>query len=98
MIDNSKEYILCAAIKRKKPKQCHRCYYQRLSDIFEIEIGYRHPDIMYRSFREVSREPSAQGFYTSKGRFVNRKEAAKIAYECGQTSELKDILYSEDLY
>lgn len=98
MIDNSKEYILCAAIKRKKPKQCHRCYYQQLSDIFEIEIGYRHPDIMYRFFREVSREPSAQGFYTSKGRFVNRKEAAKIAYECGQTSELKDILYSEDLY
>ena len=76
MIDNSKEYIIYAAIKRKKPKQCHRCYYQQLSDIFEIE----------------------KGFYTSKGRFVDRTEAAKIAYECGQTSELKDILYSEDLY
>ena len=96
MIDNSKEYILCAAIKRKRPKKCHRCYYPQLSDIFEIEIGYRHPDIMYRFFKEV--EPYSDGFYTSKGRFVDRKEAAKIAYECGQTKELKNQLFSEDIY
>ena len=98
MIDNSKEYILCAAIKRKRPKKCHKCYYDQLSDIFEIEIGYRHPDIMYRFFKEVSTEPYSDGFYTSKGRFVDRKEAAKIAYECGQTSEFKGLLFSEDLY
>ena len=98
MIDNSKEYILCAAIKRKRPKKCHRCYYQQLSDIFEIEIGYRHPDIMYRFFKEVSTEPYSDGFYTSKGRFVDRKEAARIAYDCGQTSEFKELLFSEDLY
>ena len=28
-----------------------------------------------------------QGFYTSKGRFVGRHEAMKIAYEAGQVSE-----------
>lgn len=96
MIDNNKEYILCAAIKRKKPRNCYKCYYQQLSDIFEIELGYRHPDIMYRFFREV--DNSAQGFYTSKGRFVDRKEAAKIAYNCGQIDKQVDVLFSEDLY
>lgn len=49
---------------------------------------------MYRFFREMS--PDSQG--TSKGRFVNRKEAAKIAFECGQTKELKNQLFSEDIY
>ena len=28
-----------------------------------------------------------QGFYTSKGRFVDRYEGMKIAYEAGQVSE-----------
>lgn len=98
MIDNSKEYILCSAIKRKKRRKCHNGYFSFLSDIFEIELGYRHPDILWRFFSEVSRKLSSQGFYTSRGRFVDRKEAAKIAYDCGQTSELKDWLFSEDLY
>lgn len=31
-------------------------------------------------------------------RFVTRKEAAKIAYEAGQVPELKDTIYSEDLW
>lgn len=39
-----------------------------------------------------------QGFVTSSGRFVNREEAAKIAYSCGQIKELKNNLFSEDLY
>lgn len=96
MIDNNKEYILCAAIKRKKPRNCYKCYWLQLSDIFEIELGYRHPDIMHRFFREV--DNSYQGFYTSKGRFVDRKEAAKIAYNCGQIDKQVDVLFSEDLY
>lgn len=98
MIDNSKEYILCAAIKRKKPRTEHICYYNDLKQIYSIEIGYRHPDIMYRFFREMDMSPDSQGFYTSRGRFVNRKEAAKIAFECGQTKELKNQLFSEDIY
>jgi len=39
-----------------------------------------------------------QGFVTDKGDFVNRKEAAKIAYECEQIPSPKRILFSEDLY
>ena len=80
--------------KRKKPRTEHICYYDDLKQIYSIEIGYRHPDIMYRFFREMS--PDSQGI--SKGRFVNRKEAARIAFECGQTKELKNQLFSEDIY
>lgn len=39
-----------------------------------------------------------QGFLTSKGRFVERMEAARIAYEAGQITEKKYKLYSEDLW
>lgn len=108
MIDNSKEYILCAAIKRKEAKP-ETCLYN--NDIHTIEIGFRHPDIRDRFPGEMNLSPRTQGFYTSRGRFVSREEAMKIAYECGQVSEDKAIscrstpdnivyndLFSEDLY
>jgi len=43
---------------------------------------------------------SYQGFLTSTGRFVGRREAAQIALHSGQIKELKfgSELYSEDLY
>ena len=41
---------------------------------------------------------TTQGFMTSIGRFVNRKEAAKIAYNCGQITEEKVSLFSEDIF
>lgn len=99
MIDNSKEYILCAALKRKEPKEIDT-YWAETNDIHLIEIGYRHPDIRDRFLSEVSMSPRDQGFYTSKGRFVSRVEAMKIAKECGQIPEWHNntILFSEDLY
>lgn len=39
-----------------------------------------------------------QGFLTSEDRFVDRREAAKIAHEAGQTEKFKGKLFSEDLY
>jgi hypothetical protein len=39
-----------------------------------------------------------QGFLTNKNRFVGRKEGGRIAFDSGQTKELKETLYSEDLY
>ena len=112
MIDNTKEYILCAALKRKVPRNTDS-YHQ--NDLDQIEIGYRHHDIRNRFGSEVSCSPKDQGFYTSRGRFVDRKEAAKIARECGQikdyisttispdgtettTPMIADTLFSEDLY
>ena len=41
---------------------------------------------------------SIQGFITFCGKFLNRQQAAKVAYKNGQISKLKNTLYSEDLW
>ena len=82
MKDN-REYIICAAIKRKTPKDCVKHYYN--NDIYDIEIGYRHCDIFARFEGEMSERD--QGFYTSKGRFVDRKNGMFIAWNAGQVSD-----------
>jgi hypothetical protein len=38
-----------------------------------------------------------KGFTTSTGEFVDRVKAAKIAFDCGQISEPKAELFSNDL-
>lgn len=118
MIDNSKEYILCAAYKRIKPRKC-KPYHKGVNEITELEIGYRHHDILQRfpskfqwgaellyklklhklSAKWITRfqvvDPLSAGFYTSKGRWVNRYEGMKIAFEAGQVPE--DKVYIKDL-
>lgn len=91
-----KEYILCAAIKRIEPRETNCGYYN--NDIHKIELGYRHHDIFQRFPEEVSKKPIDQGFYTSYGRFVNREEAMKIAFNSDQVNRKLNKLYSEDLY
>jgi len=44
-----------------------------------------------------------EGFFTEKGEFLDRREAADHAYECGQLVETAEeprvvILFSEDLW
>lgn len=98
------ERILCAAIKRLNPRSS-KCNYHH-NDIHLIELGFRHHDIFIRFQGEVSRNSDDQGFYTSYGRFVDRKEAYKIAFEAGQITKKFDRLptaqepelFSEDLY
>lgn len=91
LIDTSKEYILCAAVRRKTPVDC-KPYHPGTNDICNIEIGYRHHDI-YQRFNyasdscPLSFKANDQGFYTSKGRYVNRYEGMEIAYKAGQVSE-----------
>ena len=49
----------------------------------------------------LTRCKTIQGFITNKGRFVNRKEAFKIALDAGQIDETNGVnreLFSEDLY
>ena len=97
---DKQEYILCAAIKRITPKECTP-YHEGTNDICNIEIGYRHHDILQRFQGEVSKKQCDQGFYTSKGRFVDRKEAYIIAAKYGQIvfkHGLPDELYSEDIF
>jgi hypothetical protein len=93
MIDNTKEYILCSAIKRNEK-------FFNYNRSFDFELGRRHHDILLRFEGELSKSPAAQGFLTSKDRVVDREVAAKIAYECGQIQEWHEgkELYSEDLY
>lgn len=93
---NDVEYILCAAIRRRKPRECIP-YREGMNDICGIEIGYRHHDILQR-FGKEELEADKQGFYTSRGRFVDRKEAYRIAVEAGQVRGKEKMLFSEDLY
>lgn len=92
-MDNKKEYILCAAVLRKEPRvvEGRGPYKTENNDILKIEIGYRHHDIWERFYDELKipakDERDTNGFYTSNGRFVDREEAMKIAYEAGQVSE-----------
>ena len=88
-IDTTKEYILCAAIKRKVPRDIAP-YFD--NDICNIEIGYRHHDILQRFSGEVSKLQFEQGFYTSKGRFVDRNEAMMLAFFAGQVDKERAVL------
>lgn len=97
------ETILCAAIRRKETRDCVKHYHK--SDIYDVELGYRHADILARFRGEVSTSPEDQGFYTSENRFVGRHDAFFIAYHANQIpislydERGKDaILFSEDLY
>ena len=93
-MNNKEEYILCAALRRKVPRNTDS-YHQ--NDIDLIEIGYRHHDIRNRFGDEVSCSPKDQGFYTSKGRFVGRKEAMEIAYKANQVMSLSRIFKNYDI-
>ena len=59
--------------------------------------GRNHAYIFLNSPIDSCTEKSCQGFITSDGKFVNRKEACRIAFEAGQTKELKELLFSEDI-
>lgn len=85
-MNDKKEYILCAAIKRLTPKDC-KPYHN--NDICDIEIGYRHHDIFQRFAGEMSKKQNDQGFYTSTGRFVDRREGMFIAWKAGQVTDKK---------
>ena len=103
-----KEYILCSAIKRKASRTENRITYKdnrirdkfgMIDDIYGIEFGRRHCDIIAR-FGADELDLSRQGFYTSWGRFLNREDALLLAIENGQVIDHvhETKLFSEDLY
>lgn len=68
-------------------------------DIFRCRIGRHHAEILHLWGKQVDRH--TDGFYTSYGRYVDRKEAAKIALACGQINRLhywQDALDSSDVF
>lgn len=111
MIDNSKEYILCAATWYKEipvkkeidfqstnPKNCPTGL---------VFSGHRHGQCIYTKcaitgLRDCESGENVQGFLTNKNRFVDRIEALEIARNAGQLKEGERIsssgLHSENLY
>ena len=109
-ITKKKEYILCAAIWYKDiplqkvidgvlPKNCDRGL---------VVLGHRHGQCMWTmgsltGLRSVTNAEDGvgeyeQGFLTNTNRFVDREEGGQIAFNAGQTKDLRTTLYSEDLY
>ncbi len=111
---DTKEYILCAAIWYKELDKMSEKWvpnvegFMRPKNITKgiVICGYRHPSCMYTMIaitgkRSVETECGdyEQGFLTSKNRFVDREEGAKIHVENGNSLKYSTKeLYSEDLY
>lgn len=62
-----------------------------------IFTGERHPDI-FQKYKSINLKNAVQGFMTDDGVFLNREEAGKHAFECGQTNKIIKVLTSEDLW
>lgn len=99
------EKIIAAAYKVKPEFEVKRNSYtykngtKEMDDIYNCRIGRHHAEILQMFGKEINTH--SDGFYTSHGRFVDRKEAAKIALECRQIDKLKywpDMLDSSDIY
>lgn len=93
------ETILCAAIQYLNIKM--RSY--RNDKLVPLVLsGYRHADIIAQCSafgkRQAEMQPYIQGFLTSKGRFVDRDEAATIFNTYSEKKSQFKQLYSEDLY
>ena len=105
---NKGEYIICAAIWYKDIAVDRPDRTANNIDRGIVICGHRHGHCIAvlnqcALLRSVSSGPNSvgdfiQGFLTSKGNFVDRKEAGKIAYERGQITKETDCLFSEDLY
>lgn len=104
MIDNNTEYILCAAIwyddgTFHKENACPNIN----SGI--VVTGHRHyncisimptgkdylKDFPERNIFNLGDFESTQGFMTSKGRFVDRREGMKLAFIAGQVSFMRAV-------
>ena len=101
-----KQYILCAAIWFNNYKH----YQHQPKNIGSgiVVCGRRHHNcfITYHSLApkdimnivETGERSHIQGFLTSDNMFVDRKKAAKIAYNASQITKPTKILFPEDLY
>ena len=96
-------YIICAAIWFKDGKK-HEHQPRNINEGLVV-CGRRHHnvyltvvDIKDMLLEDYKFSGGVQGFLTSDDMFVDRKEAGKIAFEAKQTNELKECLFSEDLY
>lgn len=81
------ERIIAAAYKVKPEYICKRgkvlkTNIREKDDIYQCRIGRHHAEIIHIFGDQIDHETS--GFYTSYGRYVDRREAARIAIAAGQ--------------
>ena len=81
------ERIIAAAYKVKPKYICkdggvRKTTIPERDDIYQCRIGRHHAEIIHIWGKEIDHD--TDGFYTSYGRWVDRKEAARIALESGQ--------------
>ena len=101
-LNHSEEFIICAAIWFDDGKE-HPHQPKNIESGFVIS-GRRHHNCFITLAITTNRDNARlyyerdQGFITNKDRYVGREEAALIAYTANQTNELKNRLFSEDLY
>lgn len=94
--------VIAPTVEAAVPEICI-CAAVRLMDGLVVR-GHRHHDCL-RAAGEMKRIPlgAAQGFITSRGRFVDRREAMQLQLAAGIVSADEggyrgDGLFSEDLY
>lgn len=99
MDKSEKEYILCASVWFDDGVVTYHHQPKNIKSGFVVS-GRRHHNCFYTVsvFTDDPLSKATQGFLTNTNRFVDRKEAAKIAYEAGQVPELYEQLISEHLY
>lgn len=94
------EYIICAALWYKTDEVF--VHQPKNIDKGIVFAGRRHHNCFIPlsiAFPQRDKNSVEQGFLTSKDRFVNRQEAAEIAFAAGQIKdEANGCLFSEDLY
>ena len=91
MIDNTKEYVICAAIwyKHKFRTPAPRGFLAQNIDKGMVIGQWRHGNCIYTHkqtglSRCIGEKKQVQGFLTNKGRFVDRWQAMELAYMAGQ--------------
>lgn len=82
------------------------CLYKGV--VYSLPRPARHHTVMHHIWDTVSKDafigPAAQGFVTSRGRFVNRRHALRIVMAAGQPQidhpalNVGGRLFSEDLW
>lgn len=102
-----KERVYCAAIWYKQYNREGALLPDNITTGIVIR-GKRHADCILNfnnltglrsvQFGENSCGEFEEGFITNQNRFVGREEAAILAFEAGQIKEIKQKLYSEDIY
>ena len=104
------EYILCSAVWYKDIPLKKELPFEAMvrpinCDKGLVFCGYRHAHCIYTmvsitGLRSVEAEDGdyVQGFLTSKNRFVDREEGARIHKANGHEIDFDNRLFSEDLY